>query len=177
MDINIATNPEIGPLYVNGELSISSSIKDESANLSGTVYVTGDTKIGDTPSKEFTLNLNNQTIFVESDSTGSGQEALIVGGKVTLAGSGCIIAVGDIDFHPNIASGSENDFIFIMSVDNTVTLLPGGNFYGAVAGELEVGVHSGHNPFITWTDYKLLDIPLDFPMGQTEMKVLSYTIK
>jgi len=174
MDIDIATDPEIGPLYVNGELSISSGINDESAKLNGTVYVTGDTKIGG--SKDFTLNLNNQTIFVESNSAGTGQEAMQVEGKVTLAGSGCIIAVGDVDFHPNIATGSENEFIFVMSVENTVILLPGGNFYGSVAGELEVGVHSGHNPFIMWTDYR--DKGLDFPMGQqTEMKVLSYTIK
>jgi len=175
MDIDIAnaTNHEIGPLYVDGELSIFSSIKDESAKLNGTVYVTGNTEIG---GNNFTLNLNNQTIFVESNSAGTGQEAMQVEGKVTLAGSGCIIAVGDVDFHPNIATGSENEFIFVMSVENTVILLPGGNFYGSVAGELEVGVHSGHNPFIMWTDYR--DKGLDFPMGQqTEMKVLSYTIK
>jgi hypothetical protein len=173
MDIEINTNPERGPLYVNGELSISSGISDKSAKLNGTVYVTGDTTIGG--NKNWTLNLNNHTIFVESDSIGDGKEALIIGGKVTLAGSGCIIAVGDIDFAPNIASGSENDFILIMSVENKVDLHPGGNFYGAVAGELEVGVQSGHIPSITWTDYG--DIPLDFPMGQTENKVLSYTIK
>ena len=176
MDIDIDTDPEIGPLYVDGELSISSTgEKDEIAKLNGTVYVTGDTVIGDTPSNDFTLNLNNHTIFVESDSIGDGKEALKIGGKVTLAGSGCIIAVGDIDFAPNIASGSENDFILIMSVENKVDLHPGGNFYGSVAGELEVGVQSGENPSITWTDYG--DIPLDFPMGQTENKVLSYTIK
>jgi hypothetical protein len=176
MDIDIATltPPEIGPLYVNGELYIFSSIKDKSANLSGIVYVTGDTKIGG--NRNFTLNLSHQTIFVESNSTGTGQEAMQVGGKVTLAGSGCFIAVGDVDFHPNIATGSENEFIFVMSVENTVVLLPGGKFYGSVAGELEVGVHSGENPYITHTDYR--DKGLDFPMGQlTEMKVLSYTIK
>jgi len=174
MDINIDTYPEIGPLYVDGELSISSGTKDKNATLNGTVYVTGDTVIGG--SKNFTLNLNHQTIFVESNSAGTGQEAMQVEGKVTLAGSGCIIAVGDVDFHPNIATGSEDEFIFVMSVENTVILLPGGNFYGSVAGELEVGVHSGHNPFIIHTDYR--DKGLDFPMGQqTEMKVLSYTIK
>jgi len=176
MDIDIATDPEIGPLYVDGELSISSGSNGKSAKLNGTVYVTGDTEIGDTPTEDFTLNLNNQTIFVESNSTGSGQEALIVRGTVTLAGSGCIIVVGDIDFFPNIASGSENDFIFIMSVEHTVLLHPGGHFYGSVAGEVEVEVHAGHNPFITHTDYR--DKGLDFPMGQlTEMKVLSYTIR
>jgi len=175
MDIDIAnaTNHEIGPLYVDGELSIFSSIKDESAKLNGTVYVTGNTEIG---GNNFTLNLNNQTIFVESNSAGTGQEAMQVGGKVTLAGSGCIIAVGDVDFHPNIATGSEDEFIFVMSVENTVILLPGSKFYGSVAGEVEVGVHSGPDPFITHTDYR--DKGLDFPMGQqTEMKVLSYTIK
>ena len=173
MDIEIDKKPERGPLYRDGELDIYSGEKDASAKLNGTVYVTGDTTIGG--NKNWTLNLNNQTIFVESDSIGDGKEALKIGGKVTLAGSGCIIAVGDIDFHPNIATGSENDFILIFSVENKVDLHPGGNFYGAVAGELEVGVQSGHNPFITWTDYG--DIPLDFPMGQTENKVLSYTIK
>jgi len=177
MDIDIDTDPEIGPLYVDGELSISSGEKDAIAKLNGTVYVTGKTVIGDTPTNDFTLNLNNHTIFVESDSTTLNDEALIVTGKVTLAGSGCIIVVGSVDFAPNIASGSENDFIFIMSVEHTVFLHPGGKFYGSIAGELEVEVHAGPNPFITWTDYKDLHIPLDFPMGQTEMKVLSYTIK
>jgi hypothetical protein len=177
MDIDINTNPEIGPRYVDGELSISSSEKNKTAKLNGTIYVTGNTVLGDTPSNDFTLNLNNHTIFVESDSTSLNDEALIVTGKVTLAGSGCIIAVGSIDFAPNIASGSEKDFIFVMSVEHTVFLHPGGKFYGSVAGELEVEVHAGPNPFITWTDYKDLHIPLDFPMGQTENKVLSYTIK
>jgi hypothetical protein len=179
MDINIATlltPPEIGPLYVDGKLTIYNDEAGKSAKLNGIVYVTGDTTIEGSGNKNWTLNLNNQTIFVESDSIGSGHEALKVGGsQVALAGSGCIIVVGDIDFHPSIASGSENDFIFIMSVENTVTLLPSGNFYGSVAGELEVGIHSGENPFITHTDYG--DIPLDFPMGQTENKVLSYTIR
>jgi len=180
MDINIATltPPEIGPLYVDGKLKIYNDEAGKSAKLNGTVYVTGDTTIEGSGNKNWTLNLNNQTIFVESDSIGGGHEALKLGGhQVALAGSGCIIVVGDVDFHPSIVSGSENDFIFIMSVENTVTLLPSGNFYGAVAGEFEVGVHSGENPFITWTDYKLLDIPLDFPIGQGEMKVFSYTIK
>jgi len=179
MDINIATltPPEIGPLYVDGKLKIYNDEAGKSAKLNGTVYVTGDTTIEGSGNKNWTLNLNNQTIFVESDSIGSGHEALKVGGsQVALAGSGCIIVVGDIDFHPGIASGSENDFIFIMSVEHTVLLHPGGHFYGSVAGEVEVEVHAGHNPFITHTDYR--DKGLDFPMGQlTEMKVLSYTIR
>jgi len=179
MDINIATltPPEIGPLYVDGELKIYNDEQGKSAKLNGTVYVTGDTIIEGSGNKNWTLNLNNQTIFVESDSS-KGHEALKIGGhQVALAGSGCIIVVGDIDFHPGIVSGSENDFIFVMSVENTVTLLPSGKFYGSVAGELDVEVHSGDDPFIIWTDYKLLDILLDFPMGQTENRVLSYTIR
>jgi len=174
--LNIAgTNATIEALYRDGPWKIYNNGNPATLTLNGTVYVTGDLEIG-SEKKDFTLNLNNQTIFIESN-TSHGQEALIVGGTVTLAGSGCIIVVGDVNFFPNIASGSENDFIFIMSVEHTVLLHPGGKFYGSVAGELEVEVHAGPDPFITWTDYKLLDIPLDFPMGQTEMKVLSYTIK
>jgi len=174
-------NRTIEPLYHDGELDIYNSVTNENATLTlnGTVYATGDTEIG-TPTgkgttRDFTLNLNNETIFVESNSTGSGKEALKIGGKITLTGSGCIIAVGDIDFYPNIAAGSENDFILVMSVEGMVNLHPGGNFYGAIVGEVEVEAQSGKTPTIIWTSYEGEGI--DFPIGQGEMMVLSYTIR
>jgi len=169
-DINVATNPERGPLYRDGTLDIYSTTKGENATLNGTVYVTDDLSIGG--AKEFTLNLNNQTIFVESASADP-QRAIEVGGKCTITGSGCIIAVGDIDFAPNIAAGSGDDFILIMSIKGTVLLHPSGDFYGAVAGNAEVNLLP--NNVLVWTSYEGEGI--DFPIGQTEKKVLSYTIK
>jgi hypothetical protein len=176
-DINIATNPERGPLYKNGTLDIyNGGSEGKIATLNGTVYVTGDLKIGKTTGKgnNFTLNLNNQTIFVESASADP-QKAIEVGGKCTITGSGCIIAVGDLYFEPKGDVGSNTTFVLIMSIKGTVTLRPSGNFYGAIAGKDTVMEQSGKNPSITWVSYEGKGI--DFPIGQSKMKVLSYTIK
>ena len=175
-DINIAENPERGPLYKNGMLDIyNGGSAGKNATLNGTVYVTGNTKIGSTTgtSRSFTLNLNNQTIFVESNTTGA-PYAIWVDKNVQIIGSGCIIAVGDVYFAPDGDVGSPGDFVLIMSVTGTVTLRPSGTFYGAIVGKDTVMEQSGVNASITSTGYSE---GIDFPIGQTEKKVLSYTIK
>ena len=129
---------EIGPFYRDGELEILNSIKNDplpTLTLTGTVYVTGDTLIGST-GKDFNLDLNGHTIFVASNSSDP-QKALWIGGKCTIIGPGCIIAVGGVYFEPNIPVGM-TDPIFIMSVSGETTLQPGGDFYGAIAGSVEV---------------------------------------
>jgi len=130
----------IGPLYVDGELDIvNTSNTPATLTLTGTIYITGDTLI--TPNKEMTLDLNGQTIFVASNSSDP-QKALWIGGKCTIIGPGCIIAVGDVYFEPNIPVGM-TDPIFILSVSGETTLQPGGDFYGAIAGSVEVTLRPG----------------------------------
>ena len=162
----------IGPLYRNGTLDIyNGGSAGKNATLNGTVYVTGDLKIGK-KGKDFTLNLNNQTIFVKSNTTGA-PYAILVGKNVQIIGSGCIIAVGDVYFEPKGDVGSNTTFVFIMSIEGTVQLQPLGDFYGAVAGNAEVNLQP--NNVLVWTSYEGKGI--DFPIGQSMMKVLSYTIK
>jgi len=172
--LNIAgTNTTIEALYRDGPWKIYNTDNPATLTLNGTVYVTGDLEIGN-EKKDFTLNLNNQTIFVESASAAP-QKAIWVGGNVQISGSGCIIAVGDVYFAPKGDVGSPDNFVLIMSVTGTVTLQPSGTFYGAIAGKVEVEEKSGLNASITWTSYEGKGI--DFPIGQSKMKVLSYTIK
>jgi len=131
----------LGPLYVDGELDIVNSINDEATlTLDGTLYITGDTLIGKTD-QDFTLDLNDHTIFVASDTTGA-QNALELGGKCTVEGPGCIVAIGDIKFEPNIEAGMTEP-IFIMSVMGDTFLQPGGDFYGSIAGSVEVDLWPG----------------------------------
>ena len=117
--------------------------------LNGTIYV-GDGAGGDDcdlnfaqpgEPKAYTIDLNYNTIFAEG-------EIDFPSDKITLTGSGCIIAIGDIFFHPNIESG-EGDFIFVCSLEGTVTFNPGGTFHGSVAGQEVVGMQPGTG--ITWT--------------------------
>ena len=140
-----------GPLYRDGPLTIkNSSSINATLKLTGTLYITGETKICyNTPNNnEMILDLNGQTIFVASNSTGKGNEALQIGDKCTIIGSGCIIAVGDIYFKPNGDVGGENEFVLVMSIEGTMTLQPGGTFYGCIAGDLAVDVASGNDATI-----------------------------
>ncbi len=132
---------ELGPIYVDGELDIeNSSNTPATLALTGTIYVTGDTLIGST-GKDFTLDLNGHTIFVASNSSDP-QKALWVGGKCTVVGSGVIIALGDMYFEPNTEAGV-TDPIFVMSIFGTTSVQPGGDFFGAIAGNVEVQLQPG----------------------------------
>jgi hypothetical protein len=163
--IDIDTTPII-PLYRNGTLDVyNKGIAGKNTTLNGTVYVTGSMTIG-TTQHDFTLNLNNRTIYCESN--------INVGGKCTITGSGCIIALGDVYFEPKSTVAREGDFIFIMSVEGTVTLQPNGNFYGAVAGDTDVSLQPGN--ILEWRDLGEGG-NFNFPTGKAKMKVLSYTIK
>ena len=165
----------LGPLYVDGELEILNSIKTDpppTLTLTGTLYITGDTLIGKT-GKDFNLDLNGQTIFVASNSSDP-QKALWIGGQCTILGPGVIIAVGDVYFEPNIPVGM-TDPIFILSVSGTTTLQPGGDFYGAVAGSVEVNVKSGEGPIITYPPGGFGD-GINFP-GFGEPAQLVYSIE
>lgn len=79
-------------LYRNGNLTYSGS---GYGKLSGTIYLTGDFSAP----PGVTIDLNGNTIFVEGNidfQSGS-----------TIYGPGCIIAVGDINYQPNLGVGDQ----------------------------------------------------------------------
>ena len=160
---------ELGPLYVEGELTIyNSSNTPSTLTLTGTIYVTGDTLIGSTK-KDFTLDLSDSTIFVASDSADP-QKALWVGGKCTAVGSGTILAIGDIYFEPKTEAGV-TDPIFVMSVDGTTSVQPNGDFYGSIAGNVEIELQPGTS--INYPESEGWDDDLNFLIG---VKKLAYSI-
>ena len=77
---------------------------------------------------------------------------------VTIAGSGCIIAVGDIDFQPSIASG-EDEFVLVLSLEGEVAFQPSGNFTGCVAGNVHVQLQPGNEIYWTDPEGKGLNVP------------------
>ena len=160
----------IGPFYRDGTLDILNTGTDGlTLQLNGTVYITGDTQIGQT-NKDFTLDLNGNTIFVES-ATMDGQYALHIGGKCTITGSGCIIAVGDIEFKPNL-NNSPDDYVLVMSIEGKTYMQPNGDFYGTLAGGAEVHIQNGD---ATWTDPSTVEGGLNFP-GFNDLKAYDFNI-
>ena len=175
LDVKDYAATGIGPLSRNGTLDIVNTGADDlTVSLNGTVYVTGDTLIGQT-NQAFTLDLNGNTIFVESATIGGtgpgGPYALQIGTKCTVTGSGCIIAVGDIEFKPNLDC-SEDDYILVMSVEGQTYMQPNGDFYGTLAGESEVYIQNGE---ARWNDPYSVEGGLNFP-GFTEDKSIYYSI-
>ena len=143
IDLN-GVSQELGPLYVNGKLTIkNSSSTPATLTLAGTIYATGKTEIyGPTANEPYklTLDLNDYSIFVSSNITGA-QNALEIQ-KCNMNGSGAIIAVGDIYFAPNVPAGM-TDPVFIMSVSGETLVQPNGQFYGSIAGSVDVQLQPG----------------------------------
>jgi hypothetical protein len=136
---------EFGPLYREGTLTIKNSDNKQTPTLklTGTLYITDKTEIcyGTNQNFEMNLDLNGYTIFVASNSMGSGQEALKIGDQCNVKGPGAIIAVGDIYFKPK--AQLTTDPVFVLSVLGKTWLQPGGNIYGAIAGSVEVDLQPG----------------------------------
>jgi len=148
-----------GSLYRDGNLDIiNSGVPGDLGTLNDYVYVTGDLDIGLT-NKDFTLDLNGKTIFVEGE--------INIGGKCTLTGVGSIVAIGDIYFSPKVTS-NPTDFIFLMSVEGTVFMNPQGDFYGSVAGDVEVQLQPGCS--VTWRDPSGSEV--GFPDGSIDEPVI-----
>lgn len=165
--VDVKTTPVIlpgGPLYRDGDLEIYKSPGGGNTlgTLDGTIYVTGDLDLSGP--KDFTLDLNGQTIFVEG--------AIDITQFCTITGSGCIIAIGDIFFSPQ-TDNDPNNFVFVMSVEGTIKMNPLGNFYGSLAGDVEVTVQPGSE--IIWTDPSGTDF--NFPDGITAaLEILSWRV-
>jgi hypothetical protein len=163
--LNVKDTPVIGPTYTNGDLNIekTGSTGNTLLKLQGTLYVKGNLETDQ--NKEFTIDLNGQTIFVE--------DGINIGGsKTTITGSGCLIAVGDIKFQPTVSS-SPADFIFIMSINGTITAQPHGEFYGSFAGDVEVQTQPGST--ITWSDPSGENLNLP-PGGLSGMQIKTWEI-
>ena len=157
----------IGPLYRDGSLDIWSARAGEVLELGGTVYVEQILEVAQM-GQDFTLDLNGQTIFV--DYRGDG-DAIRLGPKCTLSGSGCIIAVGDIRFQPTIGS-DPGDFVLVMSLEGTVHLQPQGDFYGSLVGNVSVELQPGCSVYHTAPGDGL-----DFVYGDSALlQVLTYNI-
>ena len=150
--IDVKDTNSIGPLYRVGDLDILSSQNGATAVLSGTVYVTGNLDVGKTD-QDFTLNLNGEAIYVEGN--------IDIGGKCTISGSGIIIAEGNVFFSPKTQSNPD-DFVFVMSTEGWLQMQPNGDFYGSVAGDVEVDLQPG--AVLTW---RPPPAGLNFPDGTT----------
>jgi len=152
--IDIKYTKTIGPCYRDGDLVVDNTGEPDTLILDGTVYVTGDLEFEEPgASSNYTVNLNGNTIFVEGSITFPPH-------FVSISGSGCIIAVGDIYFQPSIVSG-EDDFVLVMSIEGTVEFHPSGDFTGCVAGNVHVQLQP--NSELNWISPE--GKGLDFPMG------------
>ena len=121
----------IGPICSAGNLTITGT---GVARLEGTVYVgTQYSKVGDfVVMPNCTMQLNGQTIFAEGN--------INFQPNCTTSGEGCIIAVGDINYQPNI---SGEDFVALVSIEGTIHLQPGNDFYGCLVGDTTVELWPG----------------------------------
>jgi hypothetical protein len=141
------------PSYINGDLSVDGK-NNGVLKPTGTVYVNGSVTFNQSGNNGYTLNLSGQTIFA----TGS---ISFPSNHVSVAGSGCIIACGDVKFQPGMSS-SPNDFVFVMSVSGKVTFSPSGTFYGSLAGDVKVDLQP--NCKMNWTSWQGRGI--NFPIEQ-----------
>jgi hypothetical protein len=179
---------ELGPGFHGAdkqEFIVKSTGDNITVTLTGTVYISGDNatlSIG-SGGQPFYLDLNYQTIYVEGgnhDLSKPNEEALYIPpGKVTIIGSGAIIAEGNINFQPNMETGAENEFVFVLSVLGGINFQPNGTLYGSVAAR---DVEIGSNGFLTHTDAptdpETGEQLLNFPMEDVEraVKILTWEI-
>jgi len=163
-----------GPLYRIGTLDIvNSSATPATLTLTGTLYITGDTKIGESKGgKDLTLALNGHTVFVSSTTA----KALSVGGQCSVQGPGIIIAVGDINFAPKAVVGGDQNPVFIFSVTGTTTVQPSGEWWGAIAGREYVEVKSGNEPTTTYPEGGFGDLEFPLVVASRTCSIISWQI-
>jgi len=167
--IDVQYTKAIGPCDRKGDLAVDNTGAPDTLFLEATVYVRGNLQFKQPgASKNYTIDLNGQTIFVEGSIEFPAQ-------GVSISGSGCIIAVGDILFQPGIISNPDY-FVLVMSIEGTVTFQPSGDFTGCVVGDFEVEVQPGDPT----ADFTLQWISpegqeLDFPMGVGDVNELPPT--
>lgn len=156
--IQIQYRDTLGPCYREGELNVSNMGDPDTLVLEGTVYVHGNLEFEQPGTgHEYKIDLNGHTIFADGYikfPSAGGQQ------KISILGSGCVIAVDYVDFYPSIVSTGD-EFVLVMSITDEVQFQPGGNFTGCIAGSANVELQPGND--ITWIPWR--DKGLDFPTG------------
>jgi hypothetical protein len=77
------------------------------------------------------IKLNGNTIYVQGD--------IFMHPGIGMEGPGGVIAIGDVQFQPLMMS-AEGAFVFVMSVTGMVDFQPLNDFYGSLAGNIEVNL-------------------------------------
>jgi hypothetical protein len=122
----------LGPFYRrngDGDLDIDNTGEPKTIKLTQgeVIYVTGDLRfLQPGGGREYVIDMNWGTIFVEGTIDFPPQH-------VGLKGSGCIIAIGDINFQPEMVAEPEN-YILVCSLEGFTWFKPQGDFYGSIAG-------------------------------------------
>lgn len=168
----LGADASLGPEYIDNDAVFDfqntnpgqKAGEEPTLTLDGTIYLKGDTMFPTT--KDWNLDLNGHTIFVESNTTGGGN-ALDITDSVNILGHGCIVAIGDIYFSPKTGS-NPSDFLFVCSIDGEVIFNPQGDFYGAIAGEEVVNLQPNVDlEWVPWPDADGDGIPdINFPGGE-----------
>ncbi len=137
IDIRNCPPSGIGGFRTDGNLNIDNTgSQDATLKINGTIYVNGNLEFRQPGTdKRYTVDLNNQIIYAKGKIT-------FPSNNVSLIGSGCIVAVGDVTVYPG-TSNSSNDFILVLSLKGKAELYPSGNFYGCVAGKTESEIGAG----------------------------------
>jgi len=175
IDIKDLNPKNIGPWYREGSLGVDNTGDPATIVLEDTIYVVGNLDfIQPGASHNYTINLNGHTIFVAGEFT-------LASSSVGISGSGCIIAVGDVNFQPNIV-GDEDDFVLVMSITGETFVHPSGDFTGCIVGDAHVQLQPGST--INWIspEGKGLDVPLgvgddDRLPPVTGVRIVSWEIK
>jgi hypothetical protein len=160
--IDIKDTQIIGPCYREGSLTVDNTGDPATLDLEGTVYITDNLEFQQSgTSKNYTVDLNQQTIFAEGN-------IYFPSNVVSISGPGCIIAVGDIDFHPSIVG---DDFVLVLSIEGEVTFQPSGNFIGCVAGNVNVQLQPGNT--INWVSPEGKGLNVPWGVGGNETPVVT----
>ena len=153
IDIKDLYPKTIGPWYREGSLEVDNTGDPDTIVLEGTIYVVGNLEFRQPgASHNYTINLNGHTIFVGGDLD-------LASTSIGISGSGCIIAVGNINYQPNIVGG-DDDFVLVMSITGETFFHPSGDFTGCIVGDTHVQLQPGCS--ISWIspEGKGLDVPL-----------------
>jgi hypothetical protein len=136
IDIKDLNPKTIGPWHREGSLAVDNLGDPVTIVLEDTVYVTGDLEFWQpADGHNYTINLNGQALFAEGSISFASQH-------VSISGSGCIIAVGDVNFQPAVTSGGD-DFVLVMSITGQTYFHPSGDFTGCIVGDSDVQLQPG----------------------------------
>ncbi|MFA5450936.1 MAG: hypothetical protein WC231_02960 [Dehalococcoidales bacterium] len=174
-----------GATYVDtsGTLELKSSTDNVTLRLEDTLFIEwsdGDSLdkgkfVIPNSSKLFTLDLNGQTIFVSNPQYQDNKWAVVFSDKCTLKGPGAIVAVGNIDFQPNVDAASGGP-ILVMSVSGYTNFKPGPDFLGCIAGKLRVDFQTQVTLHYPENGFPPMNFPGLFSGGAKMWKLLTYEI-